>query len=132
MRLARLKQFRHLCPCLALMVAAAGRSLGVAAQVGTGMPHERTPSALAEVIVTARVHPTDEQVTAQVERALTDDPYVYAQHVTVTLSKGVLMCQGIVGDSAELHRVLRICRGASGSKRVIVELQINDSSADGG
>jgi osmotically-inducible protein OsmY len=58
--------------------------------------------------------------------------YIYAEHVTVTTSKGVVTCEGIVGDAAELRRVLRICRRASGSKRVVSQLEINDSIPEGG
>ena len=58
--------------------------------------------------------------------------YIYAERVTATTSKGVITCEGIVADAAELRRMLRICRRVSGSKRVVNELEINDSIPEGG
>jgi len=110
---------------LVVLLAQWGHAL---AQVRT----DQTKTPLEEVVVTAKRQLTDEQVTQQVEKALEDDPYVYAEHVTVTTQSGVVTCEGIVGDAAELRRVLRICRRASGSKRVVSELQINDYPAEGG
>jgi osmotically-inducible protein OsmY len=119
--------------CVALMVIVlAGRFGSAVAQVPSDTKGERSKTPLEEVVVTAQRHLTDEQVTEQVERALGDDPYIYAEHVTVTTSKGVVTCEGIVGDAAELRRVLRICRRASGSKRVVSQLEINDSIPEGG
>ena len=119
--------------CVALMVIVLLWRFGSAvAQVPRDTKSERGKTPLEEVVVTAQRHLTDEQVTEQVERALGDDPYIYAEHVTVTTSKGVVTCEGIVGDAAELRRVLRICRRASGSKRVVSELEISDSIPEGG
>jgi osmotically-inducible protein OsmY len=115
-----------------MLVALLGRSGSGDAQVRVDPAREPAKASLAEVVVTATRHLTDEQMTEQVEKALADDPYVYAEHVTVTSRNGRVVCEGIVGDVAELRRVLRICRRASGSKRVVIDLQINDSLPDGG
>jgi osmotically-inducible protein OsmY len=88
---------------------------------------------LEEVVVTARkrVEPlTDEQVTRQVEKALDDDPYLYAEHITVTTKNGVVRLEGIVGDAGELIRVMRISRKAPGAKRVLDDLEIQASFPD--
>jgi len=121
--------------CLTLRLCRAGLLVVLLAQWGHALAQVRTDQTktpLEEVVVTAKRQLTDEQVTQQLEKALEDDPYVYAEHVTVTTQSGVVTCEGIVGDAAELRRVLRICRRASGSKRVVSELQINDYPAEGG
>jgi osmotically-inducible protein OsmY len=114
-----------------LVVLLGGLGSGVA-QVRPDAANEPAKTSLQEVVVTAQRHLTDEQVTEQVEKALADDPFVYAEHVTVTTRDGRVVCEGIVGDVWELRRVLRICRRASGSKHVVIELQINDSIPEGG
>ena len=85
---------------------------------------------LAEVIVTARRQLSDEQVTQQVERALDKDPYIYAEHITVTTRNGVVRVEGIVLDVQQLIDVLRLCRKASGSRRVVNEMELHDAFAD--
>jgi osmotically-inducible protein OsmY len=120
---------------LNLRLCRAALLIVVLVQGGPALPQVRTDQAktpLQEVVVTAKRHLTDEQVTQQVEKALEDDPYVYAEHVTVTTRRGVVTCEGIVGDAAELRHVLGICRRASGAKRVVSELQINDYPPEGG
>ena len=132
MRVASAKYAARWCVALTL-VALLGLGGPSAAQVPwPDRANEPGKTFPGEVVVTARRLFTDEQMTEHVEKALADDPYVYAEHVTVTTSKGVVTCEGIVADEAELQRVLRICRRASGSKRVVSELQINDYPPEGG
>lgn len=94
---------------------------------------DRTPAqdSWPEIVISA-ARESDAAVTAQVEKALADDPYIYAEHVTVATSNGVVRCGGIVGDYFELFRVLRLCHRFSRSKRVINELEINAVLPDGG
>jgi hypothetical protein len=86
------------------LIVLLGRFGSGVAQARTDTASERAKTPLEEVVVTAKRHLTDEQVTQQVEKALADDPYAYAEHVTVTTSNGVVTCEGIVGDAAELRR----------------------------
>ncbi len=109
-----------------------GRPGSGVAQLRMDTANEPAKTPGEEVIVTGNRELPDEQVTQQVEEALANDPYVYAEHVTVTTSNGIVTCEGIVADVAELRRVLRICRRASGSKRVVNDLQINDFPPEGG
>lgn len=85
---------------------------------------------LAEVIVTARSLLSDEQVTQQVEKALDKDPYIYAEHITVTTRNGVVRVEGIVMDVQQLIDVLRLCRKTSGARRVVNQLELHDSFGD--
>jgi osmotically-inducible protein OsmY len=84
------------------------------------------------VVVTAKRHFTDEQVAAQVEKVLAEDPYIYAEHVTVTINNGVVRLEGIVGDTGERFRILRRCRKIPGARRVVDALEIISNDPDGG
>lgn len=88
----------------------------------------KTP--LAEVIVTARRHLSDEQMTQEVERALDKDPSIYTEHITVSTRNGVVRVEGVVLDVQQLIDVLRLCRKTSGSRRCVNELELHDAFAD--
>ncbi len=86
-----------------------------------------------EVVVQAQRQVADEQITQQVLKVLADDPWVYAEHVTVTTKNGVVTVDGIVGDTGELFRILRLCRKVPGARRVDTSLiVILDWPAEGG
>jgi hypothetical protein len=74
----------------------------------------------------------DEQVTRQVQKTLSGDPWIYSEHITVTTQNGVVRLEGIVGDSGELFRILRLCRKIPGARRVVNELEMMHNDPDGG
>lgn len=119
--------------CVALMlVVLVGRSGSGVAQVQTDAADKSAEVPRGEVIVTATRQAPDEQITAQVERALAADPYIYAEHVTVTTNNGVVRVEGIVWDTGERFRILRRCRKIPGTRRVVDALEILDNDPDGG
>jgi len=85
-----------------------------------------------EVVIQANRQASDEQVTRQVQKTLTNDPWIYAEHVTVTTQNGVVTLEGIVGDTGERFRILRLCRKIPGTRRVVDALEIMNNDADGG
>jgi hypothetical protein len=93
---------------------------------------EKASTRLQEVVIQAKRQAADEQVTRQVERTLTDDPWIYAEHVTVTTQNGVVRLEGIVGDTGEMLRIVRLCRKISGARRVVNALEIMHNDPDGG
>lgn len=111
--------------------ATLGVALAAMATPGHAADRPPEPKPLAEVIVSAS-RQNDAVITARVERALADDPYIYGEHITVSTSNGVVTCEGIVGDVFELFRVLRLCRKFSTGKRMINGLEINAVLPDGG
>lgn len=115
------------CVALLLVVFVVSLRAGVA-QVAKGT----ADTSREEVIVTAQRNIPDEQVTAQVEKALAEDPYVYAEHVTVTTNNGVVRVEGIVGDTGERFRILRRCRKIPGTRRVVDALEVVSNDPDGG
>lgn len=87
---------------------------------------------LQEVVVEAKRQAADEQVTRQVQKTLTEDPFIYAEHVIITTRNGVVTLEGIVGDNGERFRLLRLCRKIPGVRRVVDALEKPDNDADGG
>lgn len=98
------------------------------AQYATVKENDRTQ----EVVIQAKRQAADEQVTRQVEETLTDDPWIYAEHVTVTTQNGVVRLEGIVGDTGEMFRIVRLCRKIPGARRVVNALEIMHNDPDGG
>ena len=87
---------------------------------------------LAEVVIQARRQAVDEQITLQVEKTLTDDPWIYSEHLTVTTRNGVVRIEGIVQDTAELFRILRLARKTPGARRVVNATEMLHNDPDGG
>ena len=95
-------------------------------------PAQKTDERLQEVIVQAARQAADERVTQQVQETLTTDPWIYAEHITVTTRDGVVRLEGFVGDTAERLRILRLCRKIPGTRRVVDALELISNDPDGG
>jgi len=87
---------------------------------------------LQEVVIQAERQAADEQVTRQVEKILAGDPWIYAGHVTVTTRNGVVRLEGIVGDTGEMFRIVRLSRKIPGARRVVNALEMMHNDPDGG
>jgi osmotically-inducible protein OsmY len=115
-----------------LLVAA----LGVAALAARPSAPAQTPggsrSETAHEIIISAARVADEVLTAKVVQVLQEDPYVFSDHVTVTTRKGVVMVEGIVGDTGERFRILRLCRKIPGTRRVVDALEVVNNDPDGG
>jgi osmotically-inducible protein OsmY len=84
------------------------------------------------VIVEAQRRAADEQVTQRVQTALSNDPWIYSDHVSVTTRNGVVTVEGIVQDTGELFRILRLARKIPGAIRVVDRLEMLHNDPDGG
>ena len=85
-----------------------------------------TPSreaSTAEVIVSA-TRLADETLTAKVVQVLKDDPYLFADHITVVTENGVVRLQGFSTDPSEVHKALRLAQRAAGKRRVLNEVEL--------
>lgn len=92
----------------------------------------RTEAASEEVVVRA-TRLTDEQITQQAQQAISNDPWIYSEHITVTTRNGVIRVEGIVQDRGEWFRILDLCRKIRAARRVDtsgIEMLYNDP--DGG
>jgi len=92
---------------------------------------DKADSSLPEVVIQAR-RQADEQVTRQVQKALTEDPWIFSEHITVTTRDGIVRVEGIVGDTGELFRILRLARKIPGARRVVDAMEIMHNDPDGG
>jgi osmotically-inducible protein OsmY len=79
------------------------------------------PDRLPQVVVTARA--SDEAMAAKVETAIAKDPYVMSDHITVTVTNGVVRVGGFLrGEVSDLLAILRLARRAAGKARVVNEI----------
>ena len=82
---------------------------------------------LDAIVVTAKRRAdaaADETMKGQVAAALRSDPFFYDEHVTVTISNGVVTLQGMVFDDWDLRNAMRIARKIPGVRRVVNDLEI--------
>jgi osmotically-inducible protein OsmY len=105
--------------------------LGAAGSGAAQDAARKTEAPPAEVIVQA-TRLADEQITQQAVQAVSNDPWIYSDHVTITTRNGVIRVEGIVQDTGELFRILRICRRIPGARRVVSELEMQHNDPDGG
>ena len=105
--------------------------LGAAGNCPAREAEMKTEPQLEEVVISASKR-ADEQVTQQVQKVLTNDPWIFGDHITVTTENGVVRLEGIVGDTGELFRILRLCRKIPGARRVVSQLEIMHNDPDGG
>ena len=113
-------------------------ALGVATLLGAigyslaqDAPYKLDPT-LPEVRIQAE-RQADERVTRQVEQTLANDPWIFAEHVTVTTHHGVVRVEGIVQDTGEWFRIIRLARKVPGARRVDTSgLELIHNDPDGG
>ncbi len=80
-----------------------------------------------KVVVTAKQlsqTSADQEVAKQVETALHSDRFFYDEHVTVSITNGVVRLEGIVHDYGDLRDAWRISKTVASVKRVDVELEV--------
>jgi hypothetical protein len=119
--------------------ARAGCAVLVAALLGAAGPclaqdaaRKKVNAPLDEVLVQGAREAADEQITLQVETALANDPWIYAEHVTVTTENGIVRVEGITSDAWEMRRILREARKTPGVRRVLNQLEMIHLDPDGG
>lgn len=120
---------------LLLFLATFGAAGFCVAQDAAGKADANLPQAdatLPEVVIEAQRQAADEQITRQVEKALTEDPWVFSEHVTVTTRNGVVRIEGIVQDTGELFRILHLARKIPGTRRVVDAMEMLHNDPDGG
>jgi osmotically-inducible protein OsmY len=90
----------------------------------------RTEGVHDEIVIRSTA---DAALTAKVDEALRDDPYVFADHVSVRTENGVVTVEGTVFSVQDMRRVLLLARRAAGKRRLInrLELVIEDDEGTG-
>ena len=111
----------------ALGVAALAARAPARAQASQLQLHDEVPR--QEVTITAS-RQTDAVLTAKVERALHDDPYIFAAHMSVVTENGIVRLQGIALDVNDLRQALALARRIAGKRRVVNEIDLIPPDAD--
>jgi osmotically-inducible protein OsmY len=93
-----------------------------AALAGDAPPDPGKQQVRDEVVVTAE-RPTDAQITRKVMTAIQQNPYIFADHITVTTENGVVKLEGVVTDLHDLLNVIRIARRAAGKRRLVNNIE---------
>ena len=83
-----------------------------------------------EIVVTAPVL-SDAAITARLASAIEQNPYIYAEHVTVATENGVVRVGGRVRDLPELFAILKLARRIAGKGRVVNEIEFLQMDQDG-
>ena len=108
------------------MAALAAWPTVLAQSAATPLPHRVS---LPEVVVSA-TRLADEALTAKVVQVLKDDPYVFADHISVVTDNGVVRLQGIATDAWDLRRALFLAQRAAGKRRVLNEVEFIAQNTD--
>ena len=96
-----------------------------------GKTTEATTNPAGPVVVTGTKVASDQELKKRVQFALNSDPYVYAEHVSVTSKDGVVTLDGLVADEWDLLGAVRISSGVAGVRRVNDQLEIWDLGQSG-
>jgi osmotically-inducible protein OsmY len=108
---------------LAMMLGLAALAGRLSASAQTPASQGDTKSQLPQVVVSAR-READEVLTAKVEKALKDDPYLFVPHISVTTENGIVRLEGIATDAHELTRALLLARRVAGKRRVVDDVDL--------
>jgi osmotically-inducible protein OsmY len=82
-----------------------------------------------EIVVTA-ARDADAALTAKLAMALHEDPYIFADHVTVTTENGVVHVGGIIHDLSDLFAILTQARRIAGKGRLVNEIVYDPTGDD--
>jgi osmotically-inducible protein OsmY len=96
--------------------------LGSSAALAGDAPPDPGKQVRDEVVVTAE-RPTDAQITRKVMTAIQQNPYIFADHITVTTENGVVKLEGVITDLHDLLNVIRIARRAAGKRRLVNNIE---------
>jgi osmotically-inducible protein OsmY len=73
----------------------------------------------------------DQALAARVEIALNNDPRIYARHVDVDATEGIVSLSGYVWSTGELYAAREIAAGVPGVLRVDNELELKIGGRNG-
>jgi BON domain-containing protein len=87
----------------------------------------RSPELAPIVIRGERLPPnaSDEEVTRAVVQSIAKDPWIFADHVTITTRSGVVYVEGFVSDEWDLYHILDRARKIAGRRKVVNNLEFD-------
>jgi osmotically-inducible protein OsmY len=66
----------------------------------------------------------DDELAARVDRALLSDSAIYARHIDVDATRGVVRLSGFVWSSDDLYEARRVAANVPGVKAVVDQLEL--------
>jgi hypothetical protein len=105
---------------------AAGLAACNAAQGGAPAPdpNRKAEARPLDTIVVTAQRLVDEQLKAEVERALRNNPTLMSEHLDVSIKNGVVTLTGLVFDDWDMRIARRAANHIPGVKRVINDMEI--------
>jgi hypothetical protein len=91
-------------------------------------PAKPRTSELAPIVITGQRLPpnaSDEEVTRAVVQSIAEDPWIFADHVTITTRNGVVYIEGVVFDEWDLYHILDRARKIAGRRKVVDDLEFH-------
>jgi osmotically-inducible protein OsmY len=82
------------------------------------------PAGAQNAVSSAATMLTDGEVAMRVRGALHAAPYLYDEHVAVSVEDGAVVLRGIVFSDSDLVDAIRIASKAAGERRVVDDLSI--------
>jgi BON domain len=89
-----------------------------------------TPGEIKDEVVVTAARESDAVIAAKVTAAIERDPYIFGDHINVTVVNGVVRLGGFVSDLSDLHRVLRLATRIEGARHVANYLELRPLDAD--
>jgi osmotically-inducible protein OsmY len=115
-------------PLLVATLGVATPAIGPCALAQTSV-QPRVETITQEIVITAS-READEALRAQVVEVLRDDPYIFADHISVVTENGVVRLRGFALDASDLRRALRLAHRVAGRRRVVNEVELMAISSD--
>ena len=131
MNISRKKVFLSVWVYLAPAIGGVGAfATPVSAQTAVSLSASGSNSVAAAMMPGAAALAAGE-LERRVQTALHADPYLYDEHVTVSVEQGAVVLRGFVLSSLDLQDALRIARKAAGDSRVVDNLSIELNGQSG-
>jgi osmotically-inducible protein OsmY len=105
------------------MCGLAGFATPVGAQSAVSPPPSGSDSVAVSAMPGAAAL-TDAELLERVKAALHAAPYLYDEHITVSMEQGVVVLRGFVFSDWDLPDAIRIASQAAGDRRVVDNLSL--------
>jgi osmotically-inducible protein OsmY len=121
---------RHNQSGLLLATTLGGAALSAWTAIAQAPPVALRDEVPREEVTISASRETDAVLTAKVEQALHDDPYIFADHMNVVAENGIVRLRGVAVDVSDLRQALALARRIAGRRRVVNEIELIALDAD--
>lgn len=91
-------------------------------------PAKPRSSELAPIVIRGQRLPpdaSDEEVTRAVVQSIAEDPWIFADHVTITTRNGVVHIEGFVSDEWDVYHIIDRARKIAGRRKIVDNLEFD-------